>query len=108
MLDRGRGDERVGKADAGVPTYPSRTLGNSPVDGHLSQRAEQGGDDVGRRCAGEQLGASDHRVMQPMPARSEFDGPTQMVDEDIGIDEDVSHDPTRRGTARLATGRHRR
>ena len=37
--------------------------------------------------AGEQLGAGDHRVVESIAPRLEFDCAPQMVDENIGVDE---------------------
>ena len=58
----------------------------------LSARGERG-----RLVNGGQLRPGDHRVVEPVAAGTEPLSPSERVDVDIGIDEDVSHDPIHRG-----------
>jgi hypothetical protein len=46
--------------------------------------------------------------VEPMPARRESDGAAEVIHEDIGVHEDVSHGSTRRGRGQQHPGRRRR
>src|SRR5205085_6621483 len=69
------------------------------VDGQLAKGAQQPDHHVARGGAGEELRACDHRIEQAMLFRLELVSSAQMVDKDVGVDEEISHVPTCRGLA---------
>jgi len=106
VLDGGRGDEGVGKSDSELLRDPTGTLGHSPVDAEFSERRKQLAGEVRRGVAGEEFGAGDHRVVEPVATGYESNRAAEVVDEDVGVDEEISHAATRRATAPLQTVRH--
>ena len=106
MLNCGRGDEGVGKSDSELPRDPTGALGHSPVDAEFSERREQLAEEVRGGVAGEEFGAGDHRVVEPVATGYESNSAAEVVDEDVGVDEEISHAATRRARARLQTVRH--
>ena len=60
------------------------------------------------RCcvAGKQLGSGDHGVVEPVPAGYKSNRAAEVVDEDVGVDEKISHAATRRARAQSQTVRH--
>ncbi len=106
MLNCGRCDERVGESDSELPRDPAGALGHSPVDAEFSERREQLGGEVCGGAAGEEFGAGNHRVVEPVATGYESTSAAQVVDEDVGVDEEISHAATRRTKARLQTVRH--
>ena len=106
MLDCGRGDEGVGKWDPELTRDPSGALGDSPADAEFSERRKQLAGEVRGCVTGEELGAGDHRVVEPVPPRYESNCAAEVVDKDVGVDEKISHAATRRARARSQTMRH--
>lgn len=96
----GRGDESIGKTDSCLSRNAPGPLGHNPVDRHLAEWSEELGSHVSGRVPREQFSSGDDRIVQSMLSRPQFHRTTQMVDEDIGIDEDVSHGSRYPGMAR--------
>ena len=102
MFNCGRGDKCVGKSDPELPRDPTGPLGHSTVDAELSERREQLAGEVRSGVAGEEFGSGDHRVVEPVPTGCKSNRAAEVVDEDVGVDEKVSHAATRH--ARGAVG----
>ena len=66
---------------------PARSATDA-VDTQLSERFEQEAN-LGfvAACADEQLRSGDHRIVEPVVERIQSSGPSQVIDEDVGIDE---------------------
>ena len=106
VLDCGRGDEGVGKSDFELPRDPTGTLGHSPVDAEFSERRKQLAGEVGGGVTGEEFGACDHRVVEPVATGYENNRAAEVVDEYVGVDEEISHAATGRARAPSQTVRH--
>lgn len=98
VFDCGCCDEGVGEPDAALSADSAGTFGHRAIDRDLPERSKEGADQIGGGVAGEELGTSYDRVVQPVTAGRELSGASEVVDEDIGVDEDVSHDPSRPGS----------
>lgn len=61
----------------------------------IPKRGRPDADQIGGGVAGEELGVPDDRVMQSVTAGGKLSCPPKMVNEDVGIDEDISHDRIR-------------
>ena len=99
VLDRGCCDESVGKAESALSSNPPSPFRYHPVDSDFPKWSKECAHQVGGGVAGKELGSGDDRVVDPVTAGSQFPGAAQVVDEDVGVDEKVSHDPIRRGWA---------
>ena len=99
MHQRGRRDERIGQAQAAAPEGTG-SFGDTTVDDELLHAGEQPADGrfVGG-VAGEQLGPGDHGVREATAPREAFCA-FEVIDTDVGVDEQLSHGPTRHGWAR--------
>ena len=98
VLESGRGDQGVRKTDAAGAADPTSALGNACFDLPRSpERGKQLSCRVGNGRTCEELRAGDHAVMEPVFARLELVCAPQVIDEDVGVDKNVSHVPTRRG-----------
>lgn len=106
VLNGGRGDECVGKSDSELPHDPTGALGHSTVDAELSERREQLTGEVRSGVADEEFGAGDHRLVEPVPTGYGSNYAAEVVDENVGVDEKISHAATRRARARSQTMRH--
>ena len=76
---------------------PPGLLGNRSIDWQLSKRTEQPSHDRSGSRASEQLCPRDHGVEQPVATRTKLVCAAQVVDEDVRVDQDVSHGPTHVG-----------
>lgn len=92
-----RRDESVGHPKTALAPDASGALRDGAVDGHLPERGEHTSGNVGSRCPRKELGTGDDRVVKPVAARLELDGAAEVVDEDVGVNQNVRHGPTRRG-----------
>ena len=97
---RGR-DQRVRQPSAELSNDPPGPLSNRAVDVELAKRCEQSSREIGRSVAGEHLGTRHNGVAETVTLRSEFTRASEVVDEDVGIDEQVSHVASRGATGRL-------
>jgi len=97
VLDRGRCDEGIWSPDAGLVTYSAGAFGDSAAYWKLAERFQQGADYGRGRGAGKELAPSDHRNVHEVIAGAQFGVPSKVVDEHIGVHQQVSHDPTRHG-----------
>lgn len=95
VLDRRRRDQCVGKPDSELTGDASPALGDSTVHGDLAEWGEELDGEVGCGVAGDQLGPRDHGVVHAMASWPQLDRAAKMVDEDISIYEEVSHDASR-------------
>ena len=100
VLQRRCSDERVGKSDSELPSDPTGSLGYRTVDSEFSEGSEQLARQIRGGVAGKELCAGHDRVVEPMSPRDEGDCATEMVDENVGIDQEIRHASTRRATAR--------
>jgi hypothetical protein len=87
---------------------PTCSLGDGAVDVEPAERREKSNREIGRRVPGEQLGTRDHGVAETVPLRPELVRASEVVDEDVGVDEEVSHVASRRATGRVLRALHRR
>ena len=87
---RGR-DQGIGETQSELSRDPTSPFGHGPVNEELAKRCEQFGRQVRRCIAREEFGSSDHRVVQSVTARRELAGATEVIDEDVCIDEKISH-----------------
>ena len=108
MLDRCRSDQCIGKPDPELTGDASATLGYSAIHCDLAERGKQPKGEVGSGVPGHELRPCDHGVMHPMPSRPQLDCAAKMVDEDVGVNEDVSHDASRHGKERTLRAQRRR
>ena len=100
VLDRRCGDQCIGKPDSELTGDTSTTLGNSTIHRELAERGKKPNGEVSSSVAGDELRPRDHGVMHPMTSRSQLDRAAKMVNEDISVDQDVSHDASRHGKER--------
>ena len=108
VLDRRRRDQCVGKPDSELTGDTSTTLGDSTIHGNLAERGEEPNGQVGSGVAGDELRPRDHGVVHTMASWPQLNFAAKMVDEDIGIDEDVSHDASRHEKERTRPAQRRR
>ena len=99
VLQRRRSDERVRKSGSELSSDTTGSLRYCAVDGEFTEGGEQLARQVRGRIAGKELRAGHDRVVEPMSAGDEGDRATEMVDEDVGVDQKISHAATRRATA---------
>ncbi len=95
VLDRRRRDQCIGKPDSEVTGDTSTTLGDSTIHWNLAERGKKPNGEVGSGVAGDELRPRDHGEVHPMASGPQLHCAAKMVDEDIGVDEDVSHDANR-------------
>lgn len=95
MFDSGCCDEGVGETNPALSTDPPGSFRHGTVDGNLSKRCQQCAHQIGSCIAGKEFSPGDYRVMQPVPAGSELLSSSQVIDQNVGVDEDVSHGPIR-------------
>ena len=91
VFDRGRGDQRVRSRDACLAANAAGALRDAAVHRQFAKRIQKSLDKRRSDVAGKQLAASDDRVVDPVPAGLELAGAAQMVDEDVRVDQEVSH-----------------
>lgn len=108
MLNCGGGDECVGQSDPELQRDATGALGHSAVDGEFSERRKQLSGEVRGCVASEEFGSRDYRVVEPVPTGYESNRAAKMVDEDVGVDEKISHAATRRATVRSQMVRRQR
>ena len=108
VFEGGRGDERIGQSRPMFAGDPARPLGHRAGDVELSERCEGLHRQIGRGVAGEQLSTRDDRVAEAMALRLELARTAEVVDEDVGVDEKVSHVASRRAAGPLLRALHRR
>ena len=97
-MDHGGGsDERIGHPDPRLPTDTPGLLGDRTIDGQLPERGEEASDEVGRCGPGDQFGPRNDGVVEAVTSGSQLRCASEVVDEDVGIDEEVSHGTNRRG-----------
>lgn len=94
MLEGCGGDQGIRHADPGFTTDPTGPLGDGAVDWKLTKGLQQGDNEIRGRRTGEELRPGDHRIVQPMSSWFDPRRSPKVIDEHVGIDEDVSHDPT--------------
>lgn len=78
---------------------PTGALGHGPVDAKFSEGREQLNGEVRCGVAGEEFCAGNHRVVEPVATGYESCCSSEVVDEDVGVDEEISHAATRRARA---------
>ena len=96
VLKGSRSYQGVRKTQASVVSQSSGALCDVSVYRKLAKGCEQLRDRFCRRRSREQLGAGHHGVVQPVRARPKLCSSAQVIDEDVGVDEQISHVPTRR------------
>ncbi len=101
MSERRCCDDCVGQSETELPNHSARPFGDGAVHGMLFEWREQLRRQICRRVSGKQLRPGDDRVVQSMPPRSQFRGAAKVIDEDVGVDENISHDATFRDSGRL-------
>ena len=101
VFESGRCNERVGKPCPELSNDPAGSLGHGAVDVKLAERREELRREIGCGVASEQLGTRHHRVAETVALRPELARSSQVVDEDVGVDEEVSHVASRRATGLL-------
>lgn len=100
-------DQRIRQTQSELAHNPPRSLGHVAIDGNLSKRREQLTGKRSGRVACEQLGSADHRVVEPVPPRTKLGCTPQVVDEHVGVDENVSHVANCPGWGRQQMAPHR-
>ena len=101
LVFNGRGgDQGIGETQSELSRDSTGSLGHRAVNDELAKRGEQFRRKVRRYIAREELGSSDHRVVQSVTAGLDLAGATEVVDEDICVDEKVSHAANYRETER--------
>ena len=108
VFESGSCDERVGQTCPELSNESSGPLGDGAVDVKLAERREELRREIGRGVAGEQLGTRDHRIAETVTLRPQFPRASEVVDEDVGVDEEVSHVASRCVTGPVLQVLHRR
>jgi len=109
MLQGRGGHKSVGCSHSGLAPQPTRTLRNRSIHLELLERFQKALHHVFLRLlAGEELATGHHRIVQPVGSRFETSGAPQVIDEYVGIDQQVSHGPTRRDSGPGAQAGRRR
>ena len=99
VFDRSCRNEGVGETDSALSTDSAGTFSHRAIDRDLPEGCKERADQIGGGVAGEELGSGDDRVVQSVTPRNELASASEVVDEYVGVDEDVSHDPIRPGSA---------
>ena len=109
VLQGGCRYQGISKAHACQPTDPATAFRYGFVDGDLVNRVEQAGDSrFSRAAGGVQLGAGQRRHVDLVVTRIEPTLTTQVVREDVGVNEDPCRAPTHRRRSRRVPARRRR
>jgi hypothetical protein len=108
MFDCRRSDQTVGEPNGELSAQATAGLSDSTIDRYLEKRTEEERHHVGRARPGYKFGSRDDRVMNPVFPDFEFVGATQVVDEDVRVEKEVSHDATRLEMETRPSGLHRR
>jgi len=91
MLERGRGDERIGHGDLGTRESPG-LFRDRRVDVQFAERREKDADVLLiLRAAAEEFRSRDDRVRHAMSGDGQAPRSAQHVDEDVGVEQEVSH-----------------
>jgi hypothetical protein len=99
MFQRRSGDESIGGTGFCLPPKPARTLGNRAIDRDLSEGCQEAADAVFLGLGpSEELTAGHDRIGESPTGGVQPASTAQMVNEHIGVDKKLSHDPTRRVT----------
>lgn len=105
MLEGGSGNERIGQRDRDRPSQPPGSLGDLAGDVDLAMRREERlHGDLIALPAGEQLSSCDDGVRGD-PRRWDPSGSSDVVDEDVGVLQQVSHGAPARCGSRDAPSR---
>ena len=81
----------IRKPRARLPSNPSCSFRNGSVDIDFTEWCQQPDAEIGCRVAGKQLGSRHDRIVHSMFPRAELTRSAQVVDENVGVDEQVSH-----------------
>lgn len=92
-------NDGVGQTDAALSTDSASAFRHRAIDRDLPERGKESADQIGGSVARKELGSGDDRVTQSVTAGNEPASASEVVDEDVGVDEDVSHDPIHPGSA---------
>jgi hypothetical protein len=103
-VECGRSDESVGQANPALSSDLPSPFSHLSIYRKLSEWSQQSARLLRRRRTGKQLRSRDHRVVQSMLTRFELHGAAQVVDENVGVHQQISHDPTHRGRVPLPRG----
>lgn len=107
MLECRRGNQGVWQMHGEFAPDAASALGDRPVNDQFAQRSKKTRCRI-RACTGEQLGPRHHRIEESILPGAKLSRSSQVVDEDIGIDEDVSHGPIRSAPAPALWDRRQR
>ncbi len=92
LVFNGRGsDQGIRETQSELSRDSTSPFSHGAVNEELAKWGEQFGRQVRRCIAREELRSTDHRVVQSVTARPELSGTTEVVDEDVCVDEKVSH-----------------
>ena len=95
MLDGSSCDERIWESDPGFPPDSASAFSDNPIDFDLPKRSKNNRNRITGRVTSKQFCPGDNGKMEPMRLGFERPRATKVVDEDIGVDQIVSHDPIR-------------
>jgi hypothetical protein len=95
VLDCGCGNESVRKTNSGLSPDPTRAFRYRAIDRELPEWSKNRARQIRGGVACEQLRSGDDRIVQSVTARRQLASTSEVVDEDVRVDEDVSHDPIR-------------
>lgn len=101
VFDRRGCDERIGQPRPELSNDPPGPLCDGAVDVEFAERPEHSSREFGRRVPGEQLGTGDNGVAETVTLRADLADASEVVNEDVGVDEEVSHVASRRARGRL-------
>lgn len=93
-FERRRRDQGVGKPEPELPGDAPGALRDRSINRDLAEGSQQACDERAGGGAGEQLRSRDDRVVQAVPSWLELCRASQVIDEDVGVDEQVSHGAT--------------
>ena len=93
MFDCGCSDEGVGKPNAALSANSSGSFCHCAFNRNLAKRCQECAHKVRSGITCEEFSSGDYRVVQPVFGGRKLVGASEVIDEDVGIDEYVSHGP---------------
>lgn len=101
MDDRSRGDQGVSDTCSVLATKAAGALRDGPIDGYLGEGGKHQPNallvDMG---TGENLAARYDRIPEAVVACDKGVSTAQVINKNVGVNQEISHDPTRRAEVR--------
>jgi len=97
VFDGGCSDEGIGEPDAALSADSSGLFCHCAFNRNLAKRCQESAHKVGGGITCAEFCSGDYRVVQSVFAGRKQVGTSEVIDEDVGIDEYVSHGPIHLG-----------